>query len=124
MSESDPLEVLQKLEKDLHQPETRRSKSRLEALLHPSFIEIGRSGREFSRQDVIDELHESTEYPSVVASDFALHRISDAVALITYRSAHVDQSGGLHRHTLRSSLWMRGPSGWQMYFHQGTPTDG
>ncbi len=77
VSESDPLEVLQKLEKDLHQPETRRSKSRLEALLHPSFIEIGLSGREFPRQDVIDELHESTEYPSVVASDFALHRISD-----------------------------------------------
>jgi hypothetical protein len=123
LSTSDLLELLQKLETDLHQLETRGDKSRLEELLHPGFREIGRSGREFTRREVIDEISDGTEYPSVVAEEFELRSISDAVALLTYRSAHVGQSGRLHRHTLRSSLWVRGPSGWQMYFHQGTPAD-
>jgi hypothetical protein len=35
----------------------------------------------------------------------------------------VGADGSRHRHTLRSSLWQRSSRGWQLRFHQGTPTE-
>ena len=118
------LKTLQQLETELHQLETRQNVSRLEELLHPDFEEFGRSGRTFSRKEVLAEFSEITEYPSVVAKNFKLDVFGETIALLTYKSAHVDLFGDSHRHTLRASLWMRGDHGWQMRFHQGTPTDG
>jgi hypothetical protein len=62
------------------------------------------------------------ELAPVHAQDFELTEINGGVALLTYRSAHVDPVGNLYRHTLRSSLWVQTASGWTMRFHQGTPT--
>jgi hypothetical protein len=124
VSTAELLETLQQLETELHQLETRRNVSRLEELLHPDFEEFGRSGRIFSRMDALGEFSEITAYPSVVAKNFKVDAFSEGAALMTYTSAHVGPSGDLHRHTLRSSLWMRGAHGWQLRFHQGTPSDG
>lgn len=124
MSAPDLLRTLQQLETELHRLETRRDRSRLEELLHPDFEEFGRSGRTFSREEVLAEFSDVTEYPSVVAKNFKVEAIGKNAALLTYTSAHAGRSGNLHRYTLRSSLWMRGDRGWQMRFHQGTPADG
>jgi len=124
MSEAELLDILQKLETELHQLETRRNASRLEELLHPDFEEFGRSGRAYSRQEVVEEFSDVTEYSPVVAENFKVALIGKDAALLTYTSAHAGPSGDLHRHTLRSSIWLRGAQGWQMRFHQGTPTDG
>ncbi|HZD52660.1 MAG TPA: nuclear transport factor 2 family protein [Woeseiaceae bacterium] len=124
MSASNLLEILKSRETELHQLETRRNKTRLEELLHPSFREFGRSGHVLSRDEVLEEFSDITEYPSVVAMNFEIRAFGEDAALLTYTSAHVGQSGDLHRYTLRSSLWVRGPDGWRMCFHQGTPTGG
>jgi hypothetical protein len=50
-------------------------------------------------------------------------KLDENFALLTYKSAHVDANGELSRHTLRSSLWQKMESRWQMRFHQATPTD-
>ena len=123
VSDLDLLDRLQQLETELHQLHTRRNLSRLEALLHPEFEEFARSGRAFSRSDILAEFSDVTEYPPVVARNFAIALIGEDAALLTYTSAHAGTSGTLHRHTLRSSLWMRTAHGWQIRFHQGTPTD-
>ena len=52
----------------------------------------------------------------------SLSDLGDGVALLTYRSAEVGDDGEAARHALRTSLWVRGRDGWQIRFHQGTPT--
>ena len=43
--------------------------------------------------------------------------------LLTYRSAHVEANQTLSRFSRRASLWRLTDLGWQMIYHQGTPTD-
>lgn len=94
----------------------------MELLLHPDFLECGRSGTRYTRDDILKELSAESILPVVHAQDFDLVILAENVALLTYLSAHVDAEGNLGRHALRSSLWVRTDVGWQMRFHQGTPT--
>jgi hypothetical protein len=117
------LPLLQSLEIELHRPVARSDAARLDALLHADFIEIGRSGRRYSKADIIARLVEEATHAIVVSDRFELRVLSDDLALLNYRSAHACADGTLERATLRSSLWERGAEGWQMRFHQGTATD-
>jgi hypothetical protein len=116
------LEELRELETELHKDETRRNRKRMEMLLHPDFVEFGQSGTRYSRADILKELASNSARPAIYASDFDLVILAQGVALLTYLSAHVDAGGTPHRHALRSSLWVYTEVGWQMRFHQGTPT--
>jgi hypothetical protein len=116
------LEELRGLERELHKGETRRNRSRMETLLHPDFVEFGRSGTRYSRADVLEEFGPESALPAIHSEDFHMVILADGVALVTYTSAHLDVAGNAHRHTLRSSIWVLTNVGWQMRFHQGTPT--
>ena len=124
MTADDILQTLRHLEVELHQAETRRNESRLTELLHPEFEEFGRSGRRYCLAEILAEFSSEKELPEVLAEDFAVAKLDEGLALLTYRSAHASPSGDLERHTLRSSLWVRTTGGWQMRFHQRTPTEG
>ncbi|MBT9504439.1 MAG: DUF4440 domain-containing protein [Burkholderiaceae bacterium] len=119
----DALTTLRALECELHQPCVPGSRQRLVELLHPEFQEFGRSGATYTLADLLEHLPAESDPVEVHAQDFAVRKLSDAVVLLTYRSAHVNLSGALERHTLRSSIWLLEASGWQMVFHQGTPTE-
>ncbi len=122
ISEENLLNRLQELEISLHQPTVRSNADRLEELLHESFAEIGRSGQSFGRADIVRQLP-SEEHSAVIwAQDFVMHEIGDDIALLTYKSGHLNSEGEVSRHSLRSSFWQRTEHGWQMRFHQGTPT--
>ena len=123
MGDNNLLQTLQDLEVELHLTETRRNLARLDDLLHPDFEEFGRSGRRYSRAEILDAFQAEGDLTPIVAWDFALAKLGAGVGLLTYQSAHVGPSGDRQKHTLRSSLWMRTAIGWQMRFHQGTPTD-
>ena len=123
MTTGDLLKQLRDLEVALHEPEVRRDLARLDELLHESFTEFGRSGSTYSRADILNSVSHETSTGAIWSQDFALAELADGVVLLTYKSAHLDTKGELHRHTLRSSLWQRTERGWQMRFHQGTPTD-
>ena len=97
---SDLRELLCQLETELHLTATRRNQVRLQELLHPNFEEFGRSGRRYSRDEVLHE------FVTERAQDFELTELNEEVALLTYRSAHVDSVGNLYRHTLRSFVWV------------------
>jgi hypothetical protein len=115
------LNELQALEVELHHPGVRCSRTRLQQLLHPDFHEVGRSGKPYDRETVVEYLA-SLESQPVVASDcFALLELAPHVALLTYRSAQVEPAKGLVNHTLRSSVWVQSTLGWQLRYHQGTP---
>jgi hypothetical protein len=120
----DLIKHLRALETELHLIETRQNRNRLEELLHPDFVEFGRSGRCYSRNEVLAEFSASSGSTEAVhAENFELAELSREVALLTYLSAHKGPSGEPYRRTLRSSLWVAGEAGWRMRFHQGTPVD-
>ena len=116
------LQQLQALEVELHMPAARGDATRLSALLHDDFVEFGRSGSTYSKAEILSRLPAEAQRATVVADRFELMRLADGVALVTYRAAHLLGDGTLDRFTLRSSVWQRNGPGWQMRFHQGTPT--
>lgn len=123
MDNASLLSTLRELECELHQPKCRGNRERLAQLLASDFREFGRSGASYRLDDTLTLLPTDPEPPNIHAQDFAVQQLSDSIALLTYRDAHVNASGKLFRHTNRSSIWRLDSSGWQMVFHQGTPTD-
>jgi hypothetical protein len=121
MSPQELLSILCKLECELHEPATRRDAIRLNKMLHHNFKEFGRSGNVYTRADILDALpHE--EERSIHAQHCSVQRLATDVALLTYKSAEKCADGSIDRHARRSSLWKLGISGWQIVFHQATPT--
>lgn len=117
------LGLLQRAEVALHQPSTRRDASKVGALLHESFLEFGRSGTVYDRDATLDLLASGEIGGRLVSQDFAVTTLSASAALLTYKSAVIDDSEQIHRHTLRASVWVHTPDGWKLQFHQGTPTE-
>jgi ribonuclease HI len=109
------------LERQLLDPAVRADARRLGALLHPAFVEIGRSGVQYSRAEVLREFAGQPPAHRVAGTDWAVSEVAPGVALVTYRTEHVGESGEGARLTLRSSLWVRRDDGsWTVRFHQGT----
>lgn len=111
-------EVLRAREIALHTPPARNSVAELNTLLAADFREFGKSGCVYDREAVISALVEDKEHQPVLVSEFRCQVLADNVALVTYRS----ESGNPIIAALRSSIWRRNSAGWQMVFHQGTPT--
>ncbi|MDR6613644.1 ribonuclease HI family protein [Leifsonia sp. 1010] len=107
-------QVVARLERELLEPAVRSDASRLAELLHPSFEEIGRSGRLWGRDAIISEL--AVEEDQAAAMELlAVDRVAPETLLLTARTT--DARGA----TLRSSLWVRSSGRWRLRFHQGTP---
>src|SRR6185312_14443554 len=92
------LEELRSLEIELHKDRSRR---RMEALLHPDFMEFGRSGRTYTRDEILNEFATDATLPVVQSNHFAVTPLAPGVALLTYVSAHVNADGTSDRVTLR-----------------------
>jgi hypothetical protein len=114
--------TIRELETSLHQPEIRANRQRLDELLHQGFQEFGRSGRIYLKADIVEDLPTEQSRAVIWSQDFSLRILADGVVLLTYKSANLTDDGVLERHALRASIWQRSPTGWQMRFHQGTPT--
>jgi ribonuclease HI len=116
-------EQLIELECALHKPQYRRDPRFLEQTLHPDFTEFGRSGRHYSRQEIIEEIQSISELPVITTSHFELQVLAKDVFLLTYLSSVLGDNAQLCRRTLRSSIWTKVGSHFQLRFHQGTATD-
>lgn len=110
------------LETRLHLPKVRADIAQLEELLHADFFEIGRSGTSYHRNDIIAQLLGHKNHAVIWAQDFVLSMPAYSVALLVYKSAHLGADGELTLHAQRSSMWQYDELGWQLRFHQGTPT--
>jgi hypothetical protein len=111
---------LRALESELHHDGTLCSPERLDALLHPDFHEVGRSGRRYTRATVIAFLASKPALPPAASGHHALHRLADGCALLTYRSMHRVTDGSPAEVVLRSSIWLDTADGWRLFYHQGT----
>lgn len=108
------------LEHTLWHSETRHDHALMEATFAPDFREFGRSGRRYTRDDLLPsgETHDI----DATLHDLTVTDLSPTIALVTYQSelrrpAHTEWAN-------RSSLWDRAPGRWQLRFHQGTPCEG
>lgn len=108
---SDEEEVVA-LERSLLADSVRSDRASVAALLHPDWREIGRSGRLWTREEMLAEIG---PIPPVELEVVETVRIAPDQVLLIWR-AHA--AAGI---TLRSSLWSRQGGGWRQVFHQGTP---
>ena len=117
-------DLLVTLETTLHDSSLRHDRARVDALLHPDFEELGRSGARYTRAETIAAL--ASEPPcrnAIVSAGFELTVLGEDVALLTYRTAERAAGGGIARHAHRCSLWLRAAGRWRMRYHQATPMD-
>jgi len=111
-------ETLERLEADLWREETRYDRGWMSEILAPDFFEFGRSGRVYRREDTLAAPRRPIE-AVLPLPDFRARLLAPDVAQVTYNSAV--RSGGAVEWAHRSSVWSRGPGGWVLRFHQGTP---
>ena len=103
-----------RLEKELLTSPTRANAARLELLFHPEFTEVGRSGRLWSRKQIIAGLLSEDEWPKVATEDWNVQEVSHQVVMVTYQAR---QGLRVSRHV---SIWIRGKAGLQLRYHQAT----
>ena len=110
----DDREQVMLLERELLSPAVRADSSRVAAILHPDFEEIGSSGRIWSRDAIVNELA-GEDSESVDIEVLGCDVLAQDAVLLTARTS--DSRGS----ALRSSLWLRVDGRWRLRFHQGTP---
>ncbi|MFJ8894027.1 RNase H family protein [Leifsonia sp. NPDC102414] len=108
-------EAVVRLERELLDPAVRADASRVAALLHPDFEEIGRSGRLWGRDAIVQEIAADDGAAAAGLDVLGTEALSPGIILLTSRT--VDARGS----SLRSSLWLRVDGRWRLRFHQGTP---
>ena len=112
--------TIRKAEELLLSMNVRKNKVKFAALLCDDFKEFGASGRVFTKDSIINSLTTSDEQWNFQIEDFEIEFLSVAYANVTYKLSVFSIDGILLRQSLRSSLWHKSRSDWQMKFHQGT----
>ena len=93
------------------------SRADFEAMIEPTFWEVGASGRIYTREFVLDELERRFASPhedNWEARDFQCSKIAEDNYLLTYTLLQGN------RVTRRATIWRQSPQGWKIVYHQGT----
>ena len=99
--------------------ECRADPARLRRLMAPDFHEFGASGGEIEFEGTAELVAANTDPAGepIRIEDMRGQRLSDGLVMVKYTSDNGE------RRSNRTSLWRRvGPGHWQMFHHQGTPT--
>ena len=114
------IKKIYELETSLHKKEVRNSSDKVSALIADDFIEFGKSGGVFNKQDTLKGLANESDDLQIKVSDFKAKELSQDVVLVTYFASMIDNGNLNTVSTNRSSIWMLRDGEWQMVFHQGT----
>jgi hypothetical protein len=114
-------EIIYNLEASLLTQEVRSSFEKLNKLMTDDFIEYGSSGLIYNKKDILERLPNKPS-PSYSLSNFELIIISESVVQTRFKTRRINLDGS-ELSSLHSSLWRKSNSDWQMFFHQGTPTN-
>jgi hypothetical protein len=121
MNSKEPGSLIKQLEEELLWRAARKDAERLNELIADEFIEIGKSGKIYTKQALIDAL-KNEKFTKSDITDYKISFISDTIALIVYTSKIYDKAKSKVQSTIRSSIWKSFNGEWKMIFHQGTPT--
>lgn len=116
------LAALREREPIFHNDPPNADRAYLEGLIAEDYVEVGGSGRIYSRERVIDTVVDryDREEPPVEygVEEFAVRQIAPHVFLATYTLSQPD--GHETRVTRRSTIWTDSSGSWQVVYHQGT----
>lgn len=94
--------------------DVRRDREEIDRLLHSNFVEIGRSGRRWTREEIVSALAAEPDRETPEADEWLFDELAPGLVLVTYR---LTSGTGCSRH---SSIWdLRGGVP-EIRFHQGT----
>ena len=112
------VEAVVAAERTLLDPAVRTDLAALDRWLDPDFIEIGQSGRLWSRAEILDDLltTDQSDYASAELTEPQVRELAPQCYLLTC----VVQIGP--RRSRRSSIWRFRDGQWRMVFNQGTRT--
>jgi len=110
--------TLQAFEESMWRTETRFDRKYMDAVLHPEFVEIGRSGRMFSRADVLEMPWVEIGF-QIPLGDLIFSDVANGAVLLTYTTVPERSEHGAAR---RASVWVNEGDRWLLRYHQGTPT--
>lgn len=108
------------LEKTLLSQSVRKNPSVLSELIADEFIEIGKSGKVWTKQTVINALKKESR-TEIVITGFNLKLLAENIALVTYSARHKHKGNIPPSKSIRSSIWKMVENKWKIVFHQGTP---
>ena len=110
--------LLQHLEEELWREETRFDGKRMKEIVAGDFIEFGRSGRIYCREDLLAVPRQPIDVV-LPLPDFEVRVLHPDLAQVTYTS--VVRHGEALQRARRSSIWSRVGTRWVLRFHQATP---
>lgn len=118
------MEELIKNEIALHQFEVRTDRSEVLKLLHSDFLEVGKSGRTFDLNSLIESMGAEESTGAVVHSqDYECINLKGDAFLLLYKSAVINADGSIRSYAKRSSVWIEEEGEWKLRYHQGTFCD-
>ncbi|HYN35131.1 MAG TPA: nuclear transport factor 2 family protein, partial [Ilumatobacteraceae bacterium] len=103
-------------ELELLDPVCRLDPRRVAALLADDFIEIGKSGRVWSRDEIVAALAAEPGMDGVTVGPMSGQRIAAGLVLVRYTTHHPGSRAAVHR----SGWWRQTTTGWRCCFHQAT----
>jgi hypothetical protein len=101
----------------------RRDLSALATALADGFHEIGKSGRSYSKAEIMDALKDQAGIADYSLEQFRLLPVNAHCVIVTYIATVRRSFQGKEEATraYRSSTWIEQGGSWRMIFHQGTP---
>jgi hypothetical protein len=99
-----------------------RNAADLADLIDDEFIERGKSGQFYGKNEVLSWL-EQTSGAFISGDQFQVKKLTDDVILLTYISTTQSSSDNKAQHAFRSSIWRNQHGNWRMVYHQATPMD-
>ncbi len=108
------------LETSLHKKEVRNSHEKVDALIADDFMEFGKSGGVYFKNDTLAGLASEQVDLAIEVSDFLVKELGDSAVLVTYKATMLDSDNVTKVTTLRSSIWQKQNENRRMMFHQGT----
>jgi ribonuclease HI len=110
----DPAGIIRALENALARRDVDALPGGYADVLDDSFVEVGQSGRAWTRHETLMALAAAAPDPTVELSAFSADELSPTVWLARYES-RID---GVLCH--RSSIWIRSGDRFRIRYHQGT----
>ena len=112
--------LLTAMEESLWRVVTRFDTDYMERILAADFIEFGRSGKTYTRLECLAIGKEPIRV-RLPLGDLCVVQLGPNTAHVTYISEDHGNQDRTERAN-RSSIWSRTVDGWELRFHQGTPT--
>lgn len=108
------------LERELLDPACRVDSDRVATLLANDFVEIGKSGRVWNRDDLLAALAGEASMDATTIGSMTGQQIAAGLVVVRSTTHHDDGPGTVHR----TGWWRQTTSGWRCWFHQATGVPG